>query len=42
MGVRPLCLPPLPAGELGSRSLDPTTRGVGLGAGALVMRSADR
>jgi len=41
MGVRPLCLPPLPAGELGSRSLDPTTRGVGLGAGALVMRLAD-
>jgi hypothetical protein len=40
-GVRRLCLPPVPARELGSRSLDPTTR-AHLGAGALAMTVADR
>ena len=41
VGVRPLCLPPLPARELGSRSLDPTTRRMGLGAGTLAMTLTD-
>ena len=41
-GVRRLCLPPVPARELGSRSLDPTTRALDLGAGALAMTVADR
>src|SRR6202040_286492 len=30
VGVLPLCLPPVRARQLGSRSLDPTTRGLGL------------
>jgi hypothetical protein len=41
VGVWPLCLPPLPARELGSRSLDPTTRRMGLGAGTLAMTLTD-
>jgi hypothetical protein len=41
LGVRRLCLPPVRAHQFGSRSLDPTTRGLGLGAGTLAMISAE-
>ena len=34
--------PPVRARQLGSRSLDPTTRGLGLGAGTLAVISAER
>ena len=41
VGVRRVCRPPVRADQFGSRSLDPTTRGLGLGAGTLAMISAE-